>query len=270
MALTAGQTGHLADHQEGVYTVVHGATAGSTRPTLGSSGTSPTVVLWVGTVEPTNAVDNDLWMDTTSGSPNSKVKVSGSFVTAGSGTYAPASVFGPYSGFVSARYYPAILGARISAYGLANGTELACPFVVGSTETFDRIGINVTTAGATGSVIRLGIRQVDNDGLPGDLVLDAGTVDATSTGFKEITISQALDPGGYWLVAVGQGSPATNPQVTAGAPVGVWQIGHPGGSTAATTLFAAPSKTGTTGALSSGGSWTGINGNAPVVLLRAA
>ncbi len=37
----------------------HGATAGYTRPT------GFTVVVWVGTVEPTNAVNGDIWVDTT-------------------------------------------------------------------------------------------------------------------------------------------------------------------------------------------------------------
>lgn len=38
--------------------VVHGATAGTTRPT------GATTVLWIGSVEPTNAVNNDAWLDT--------------------------------------------------------------------------------------------------------------------------------------------------------------------------------------------------------------
>lgn len=85
MALAAGQTGHLTDHQEGVYQVDHGATAGTARPTLGSSSTSPNVVLWNGSVEPTNAQNGDWWFD----SANSlvKVKEGGSFVASGNGTY---------------------------------------------------------------------------------------------------------------------------------------------------------------------------------------
>lgn len=37
--------------------VVHGSTAGTARPT--TSG----IVIWIGTVEPTNAVNNDFWSD---------------------------------------------------------------------------------------------------------------------------------------------------------------------------------------------------------------
>ena len=39
--------------------VVHGATAGTARP-FGFS-----VVMWIGSVEPDNAINNDVWVDTT-------------------------------------------------------------------------------------------------------------------------------------------------------------------------------------------------------------
>jgi hypothetical protein len=39
--------------------VVHGATAGTARPS------NATVVLWIGSVTPTNASDGDIWLDTT-------------------------------------------------------------------------------------------------------------------------------------------------------------------------------------------------------------
>lgn len=38
--------------------IVHGSTAGTTRP-VGFD-----VVMWIGSVEPTNAVNNDVWVDT--------------------------------------------------------------------------------------------------------------------------------------------------------------------------------------------------------------
>ena len=37
--------------------VVHGATAGTSRPTIFD------VVIWIGSVEPTNAANDDLWID---------------------------------------------------------------------------------------------------------------------------------------------------------------------------------------------------------------
>jgi len=64
--------------------------------------------------------------------------------------------------------------------------------------TYTRIGVYVAT-GASSGTARLGLYEVDTDGSPGDLVLDAGTVDLTSTGALEITISQALDEGWYYI-----------------------------------------------------------------------
>lgn len=39
--------------------VVHGAVAGTARPT--GFG----VVMWIGTVQPTNSIDGDIWINTT-------------------------------------------------------------------------------------------------------------------------------------------------------------------------------------------------------------
>jgi hypothetical protein len=71
--------------------------------------------------------------------------------------------------------------------------------------TLDRIGIEVTTAGASGSVVRLGVYEDDGSGTPSNLIADAGRVDATTTGVKELTVSISIPRSGwYWLVAVPQ------------------------------------------------------------------
>jgi hypothetical protein len=82
----------------------------------------------------------------------------------------------------------------------------AAPYVSGRGGTLDRISINITTAGtvAVGTgLARLGIYKATSltDLRPGARVLDAGTVDVTTTGVKTININQALDPGQlYWFV----------------------------------------------------------------------
>ena len=79
------------------------------------------------------------------------------------------------------------------------------PVYVPQSLTADRIAVNVGIAGSAGAVVRLGIYSPSaTTGLPGALVLDAGTVASDSTGFKEITISQALNTGLYWLSVVSQ------------------------------------------------------------------
>lgn len=130
--------------------------------------------------------------------------------------------------YLSGRYY----GAHPQGHSTgANGTGVAMlvPFWVSANFTANRIGVEVITAAAA-STVRLGIYGSNTDDQPGALLLDAGTVDSTTTGVKEVTISQALRPGLYWLGAVNQGgnptlrtigtgslSPVATTDMTAGA-----------------------------------------------------
>jgi hypothetical protein len=79
--------------------------------------------------------------------------------------------------------------------------------------TITDIGINVTVAGSSGSVIRLGVYSASRQA--GTLVWDAGTVDGTSATAQSIgSGTTVIAAGWYALVAVSQGSPATRPTVT--------------------------------------------------------
>lgn len=109
--------------------------------------------------------------------------------------------------FTATRYYTAPASARTTA-SLADGTACAHPFWVGQATAFDRIGINVTTLIAA-SVVHLGIYEDNGRGSPGVLELDAGTVDSSSTGAKEITIAKTLLSGLHWLTVVPQGGAPT-------------------------------------------------------------
>lgn len=89
-------------------------------------------------------------------------------------------------------------------------TDVVChPFAVPRDCTLDRIGIYISTAVAGN--IRLGIMNSRNsDGLMGTVLLDAGTVSISTTGFKEITISQALKAHTlYWLAYTADTAGAT-------------------------------------------------------------
>ncbi len=110
---------------------------------------------------------------------------------------------------IPGRYYgPPYLHATGTTFPTLNALH-AHAFMVPHTVTLDRIAVEVTTASASGTV-RLGIYS--NDPLsekPLNLVLDAGSASTTTTGAKEITINQVLQPGLYWLAAVTQGVSAT-------------------------------------------------------------
>lgn len=87
-----------------------------------------------------------------------------------------------------------------STNAYTQGVLVACPpIVIPARTTFTKIGINVTSAIAS-SVARLGIYKMGASGIPTTLVLDAGTVSTASTGEREITISQSLEAGAYFLV----------------------------------------------------------------------
>ncbi len=83
-------------------------------------------------------------------------------------------------------------------------------FVERST-AFVRIGCHVTSAGAGGTVARLGIYNsvFDADGQikPDTLESDSGTVSVASTGEKEITIARTLGKGFFFLVISSDGTP---------------------------------------------------------------
>jgi len=66
----------------------------------------------------------------------------------------------------------------------------SCFFWKGQKRTFNRIAIEVTGA-ITGNA-RLGVYVDDGNLYPANLVLDAGEIDLSSTGVKELTISSPL------------------------------------------------------------------------------
>lgn len=70
----------------------------------------------------------------------------------------------------------------------------------------DRIGVQITGALAGGAV-RLGVYALDPaSGGPGALLFEAGVVDATANGWKEITLGQVLPTPMVWLGMVAQGA----------------------------------------------------------------
>lgn len=81
--------------------------------------------------------------------------------------------------------------------------------------TADRISIDVTSAAGGGSLARLGIYQNSN-GVPGALLLDAGTVAVDGTGAQEASISQVLSADKwYWLALVSDSTPTLRSSLNA-------------------------------------------------------
>lgn len=112
--------------------------------------------------------------------------------------------------FISGAYYglPGAVGETAGGTMSTNVLK-AIPFPVGITTTFNSIALSNFIAGSAGSVVRLGIYLDDGAIGPNTLVLDAVTYDASTTGRKEIGISQQLTPGLYWLAMVPQNNGAS-------------------------------------------------------------
>jgi hypothetical protein len=117
-----------------------------------------------------------------------------------------------------------------------------CPIFVEETTTYIRIGCYVGTAGSADSQADLRIFAWNN-GLPGSLILSAGTVATNTVAAKEITISQQLIRGYHFLAIrlTGTSLPAMwGIDTTYGfqAPVSGQRGGNAGGQVPFSIMFA--------------------------------
>lgn len=173
-----------------------------------------------------------------------------------------AELFGGQRQMLAGRYYGTDGGFPSTNAHALNQLWLS-PLWVPHRITIDRISVEVTTATATATP-RLGIYGAASDGQPGALIIDAGTVDGSTTGIKEITPTGTLTiPAGlYFLAAVNQVAAATlrtigsSPAAPVHATVG-------GGSTGANSYFLNT----VAGALPATATWS-VSSGAPRVMVR--
>ena len=110
-------------------------------------------------------------------------------------TFTPALALNKYE---AGHYFTLPIASTTT--GNANVGNLVAYQMYFPTINIDRIGCRVATAGGAGSLGRLGIYYPSATACyPGQLLLDAGTVAVDQTGNREITISQSLTEGFYWL-----------------------------------------------------------------------
>lgn len=93
-----------------------------------------------------------------------------------------------------------------------NNRTFFIPLFTPETVTFDRISCHTTSAFVGTATVRLGLYAVAAaTGLPGDLILDAGTVSCTtSTTQFNITISQTVSAGMFYMAFNSQTNATTN------------------------------------------------------------
>ena len=156
------------------------------------------------------------FLDNTYGNPNPEatdVEVAAAVTAHEADAGAHSAAYVPLTGAVgspftprSGNYYSTPFTVASASAGLSADYLRMTPITFVRPVTLDRIGVNIMVVGTAGAVFRMGIYASDGTGaVPGSLILDAGTVIAdVGTGFKEITISQALDAGNYWIGGVTQ------------------------------------------------------------------
>lgn len=82
------------------------------------------------------------------------------------------------------------------------------------------LGCQASSGGGSGSVVRLGVYKDTGEGLPGVLLVDAGTVDTTGTTAGTVDPNTTIaDDGWYWLAGVAQGAPTPNPTMRMSVPL---------------------------------------------------
>lgn len=114
------------------------------------------------------------------------------------------------SGGTASLVMPGTAASNTTTWGLGSGTLFYTPWLVEEQITVDALVVLVTTAGAAGKLIRLGLYAADGDWQPtGSILSDGGTVAADSTGLKTAVLgsAQTLTPGRYVAACVSDGTP---------------------------------------------------------------
>lgn len=81
------------------------------------------------------------------------------------------------------------------------------PIWISHQTTFSGIGFGVYSAGAAGTIARLGIYAPNSDRLPGSREADFGTIAVDVTGDRIISISKTLGPGFWYIAYISNGNP---------------------------------------------------------------
>lgn len=134
----------------------------------------------------------------------------GTLTIAATGGGGGSSLQQVYHGWTAGKYYSTYTSlyfdtnSAVATLPAGPNVLVASPIYVPRTNTVDRIGFSISSGQAAGTA-RCGIYENDTSGKPGALLLDAGTVSVATSGDKEITISQELEGGKWYWLAMASG-----------------------------------------------------------------
>jgi hypothetical protein len=115
--------------------------------------------------------------------------------------------FTPFPGNVQSWVVPGwSYGWNQNAVGIPKNTVFYTPIVVAKDTVFSEIGLRCT--GVASSSVELAIYKMEN-GIPTELIINAGIVDTSTSGNKSIVGDIALNAGGYFIAIRGVGANAT-------------------------------------------------------------
>ena len=110
--------------------------------------------------------------------------------------------FQPMMGSLKSGNYVADLPfAGYGTFSTQTDNMFAGLFVASCDMRLDKLGVYIE-APSEGTSIRLGVYDSRDDFYPGELILDAGVVDASVKGLGQITINLDLEQGYYYLVCL--------------------------------------------------------------------
>lgn len=165
----------------------------------------------------------------------------------------------PSRAMLAGRWY-ANSGPVGSGTVMTEAFEKAAPLIVGRSCVLDQLAVSCTVAGSTGALIRLGIRaHYPATALPGAVLVDAGTVAATSTGILSVTLGTPLSVTAgtlIWLTATAQGGATTKPTVRILAS-GPEVLGDSSAALVLDNALTGVQASGTAGALPATQTWSG-------------
>ena len=123
----------------------------------------------------------------------------------------PGQLLAPRA-YTSGQYFFCNSQGTTSTGNTTNNTVRVSPWLGTEAITISRLFAEFTAAGEASSEFRFGIWNDDGTGKPGTLLLDAGTAStAGSPGAFEVTVSQSLGPGIYWVGGAVQNASSTQP-----------------------------------------------------------
>jgi len=157
---------------------------------------------------PSSPSAGDLWFESDSGKTFVYYDSFWVEVAGGSGPIGPPGIIDD-PGRKIGEYYGTVAASTTSLTMVEDRTYFA-PIYIGTSTTFDRIGIRTHSTFSGTATVRLGVYN-NGGGEPATVRFDAGTVSCTAAStFYPITISQTLPAGWYWLACNSQTNATTN------------------------------------------------------------